>query len=48
MKGVTHFFTPGQINEVELASEFLFSLSVFLLDVDKEDAVTSRTVFVHV
>ena len=44
----TYFFTPGQIDEVELSGEFLFSLRVFLLDVDEEDAVTPGAVLVHV
>ena len=43
-----YFFTPSQIDEVEFARKFLFSLRVFLLDVDEEDAVTSGAVFVHV
>lgn len=44
----TYFLAPGQINEVELAGECMSSLSVFLLDVDEEDAVTPGTVLVHV
>lgn len=44
----TYFLTPGQINQVELAGQFVSSLSVFLLDVNEEDAVTSGAVLVHV
>lgn len=44
----TYFLTPGQVDEVELAGEFVSSLIVFLLDVDEEDAVTPGTVLVHV
>ena len=44
----TYFLAPGQINEVELSSESMSSLSVFLLDVDEEEAVTPGTVLVHV
>lgn len=44
----TYFLTAGQIDEVELASELVSGLSVFLLDVDEEEAVTPGTVLVHV
>lgn len=43
-----YFFTPCQIDEVEFARKFLLRLSVFLLDINEEDAVTSGTVLVHV
>ena len=44
----TYFLTPGQINEVQLAGQLVSSLSVFLLDVNEEDAVTPGAVLVHV
>lgn len=44
----TYFLTPSQIDEVQLAGELMSSLSVFLLYVDEEDAVTPGTVLVHV
>ncbi len=44
----THFLTPGQIDEVELAGKFMSGLRVFLLDVNEEDAMTPGTVLIHV
>lgn len=46
--GWAYFLTPSQIDEVELAGEFVSSLSVFLLDVDEEEAVAPGAVLVHV
>lgn len=43
-----YLFTAGQIHQVEFATEFLLCLSVLLLDVNQEDAVTPRAVLIHV
>lgn len=44
----SYFLASSQVDQVELASELVSSLSVFLLDVDEEDAVTPGAVLVHV
>ena len=38
----------GEVDEVELPAELLLRFDVLLLHVDEEDAVTARTVLVHV
>ena len=48
MRSRSYFFTPSQIDKVQLSGKFLISLSVFLLDVDEKDAVTPGAVLIHV
>lgn len=47
-ESVSYLLAAGQIHQVEFSTQFLFSLHVFLLDVDQEDAVTARAVLIHV
>lgn len=44
----SYFLATSQVDQVELAGKLVSSLSVFLLDIDEEDAVTPGAVLVHV
>lgn len=43
-----NLLTPSQVHQIQLPTELLLRLHVLLLDVDKEDAVAARAVFIHV
>lgn len=43
-----NLLAPCQVHEIQLPAELLLSLHILLLDVDEEDAMASRAVFIHV